>query len=238
MLRGFDASFCQGKLPWSLIKDEYAFCILKGQSGNDGFDPSFEQGMKAAFANGLEAFAYCFAYPLPHIDPKAEAQQFVNAVYKFPEMKGRPIFVDLEWPAPILWTAKKCTAQQISDWCKALCEEITRLTGIKPVIYTYPDWWNHVAAGADVSWAAEYSLWLAEYIHDWPKDGENPKYLLKPWTSWLFWQFDGNGGLKLPNGVDADFCVFNGDLAALKAFAQPVVTESENMPVVHPDVPL
>jgi len=35
-----------------------------------------------------------------------------------------------------------------------------------------------------------------------------------------FEQFDGNGGLYLPQGVDADFIRFNGTVADLRAFAK------------------
>jgi hypothetical protein len=58
-----------------------------------------------------------------------------------------------------------------------------------------------------------YLLWLAAYGAQGriPADTERPKVpapfdASKP----LLWQHDGNGGLKLPNGIDADFNVFTG----------------------------
>ena len=51
-------------------------------------------------------------------------------------------------------------------------------------------------------------LWIADY-HAAGRDGlarTRAPVIPRPWIDWLFWQFDGNGGLKLPhNGVDADF---------------------------------
>lgn len=38
--------------------------------------------------------------------------------------------------------------------------------------------------------------------------------------SWMFWQHDGNGGKKLPSGIDADFNVFRFDLIDLARLAQ------------------
>lgn len=223
MIKGFDASSVQGVLPLAQLGPEYRFVILKAQQGNDGFDPSFERNMLAAFAASIEAFAYCFAYPLPDSPgklnrcPLEQARLFVERVYKFPQMRGRPIFLDLEWPELGDWKKWGCTAASISAWCRDCAAEVFRLTGVRPILYSYPYWWAAVSA-ADVSWAAAYALWIAAYITGWPADGAGPK-IPHPWASWLFWQFDGNGGLRLPNGVDADFCVFNGDEAALKALS-------------------
>ncbi len=146
----------------------------------------------------------------------------------------RPLFLDFEWPEPEKWTKWGCTAAQISDWCRACAGEVERLTGIAPIIYTYPYWWAAVSK-ADVSWAARVRLWLAAYVKGWPKPGDSPK-VPKPWTSWLFWQWDGNGGERLPNGVDADFCVFNGTEEDLQALI--VAGPLPDFDVVHPDVPL
>ncbi|HNX50430.1 MAG TPA: hypothetical protein PKL08_09710, partial [Thermoanaerobaculaceae bacterium] len=70
----------------------------------------------------------------------------------------------------------------------------------------------------DVSWAADFDLWMAWYRSGWPLPGDAPK-VPSPFPTWKFWQFDGNGGLRLPSGTDSDFCVFNGSLEDLKAYA-------------------
>lgn len=241
MIKGGDSSRVQGLLPFpQLAALGMRFVILKAQQGNDGFDPCFERNMKAALAAGIVPFAYCFAYPLPGDkpgrDPKQQAKLCVDRLYRFPEMRGRPIFVDLEWPEPSDWTKWGCTAAQIAAWCRDFCAEIFRLTGVRPIIYTYPWWWAAVSNGGDVAWAAEYALWLAAYIKGWPAEGTSPR-IPAPWKTWLFWQFDGNGGLVLPNGLDADFCVFNGtedDLQALTRGAPPAPPVVDG-PIVHAD---
>lgn len=215
MLRGLDASSVQGKLPFELLKASgYRFIVIKAQQGNDGLDPQFAANVKGAFSAGIEPFAYCFAYPLPHLDPKEQARLFVERTQAL--LPGRPLFLDFEWPSPEQWVKWGCTAPQISQWLKELCEEVVRLTGLKPILYTYPYWWSSLSLGADVSWAADYALWLAAYVKSEPAKGANPK-VPKPWSTWLFWQWDGNGGMRLPNGIDADFCVFNGGEAELAA---------------------
>jgi GH25 family lysozyme M1 (1,4-beta-N-acetylmuramidase) len=235
VLRGLDASSVQGAIPYSRLDRDLAFIILKAQQGNDGFDSDFERNMKGALAAGFEPFAYCYVYPLAHIDPKAQAKLFVDRVYRYPQLKGRPLFIDCEWPEVVAqpprilkgWREWKCNPAQISAYLRELFAEVERLSGVTPILYTYDYWWAAIRdgapaygfpTGADVSWAAHYPLWMAWYVKGWPKLGDAPR-IPRPWSSWLFWQFDGNGGLRLPNGVDADFCVFNGDAVALKALA-------------------
>lgn len=115
-------------------------------------------------------------------------------------------------------------------------DEVHTQSCAAPVIYTYDWWWACIRdgapsygfpQGADVSWAAKYALWMAWYVKGWPKDGDAPK-IPAPWSEWLFWQFDGDGGLKLPNGIDADFCVFNGGEDELRRFVRP----ADDAPIV------
>lgn len=233
MIRGLDASAVQAALPFDRLSPDLRFVILKAQQGNDGFDPWFERNAKAALERGLHVFPYCFTYPLPHLDPVKQAKLFVDRLAKTVGA-GRRIFLDNEWP-PVVpskpgekgWKEWGCSPAQLADWQRDNAYAVRELAGMAPAIYTY-DWWfaavrDGVKAygfptGGDVSWASEFDLWMAWYVKGWPKDGDSPK-IPRPWQTWRFWQFDGNGGLRLPNGLDADFCVFNGDEAALEAWA-------------------
>lgn len=228
MLRGMDASAVQGAIPFWQCSRDMRFVILKAQQGNEGFDSNFKKNVDLALAEGIEPFAYCFAYPLPAKkgvygrDPKEQAKLFVDRTLGASRaMEGRPFFLDYEWPELQDWQKWGCSAKQIADWCRDNAAKVERLSGVKPVIYTYPFWWENILLrGGDLAWAADYPLWIASYpkVVGWPKDGDKP-VMPDPWKTWLFWQFDGNGGLKLPNGVDADFCVFNGDEDALQRLA-------------------
>lgn len=225
-LRGFDASSVQGHLPFDAVAQQgLSFGIFKAYQGNDFADGTFSANVAGAQAAGLEPFGYCFAYPLPGKAgvfgrlAKEQAKVFVDRVWS--ELPNRPIFLDLEWPAFQDWHKWGCTAQSISDWCAECAEQVTlECCGIRPVLYTYPFWWAQVSH-ADTSWAADYGLWIASYVThgQWPGDSDAP-VIPHPWTDWKFWQFDGDGGLRLPNGVDSDFCLFNGDGDALAAFAR------------------
>lgn len=243
MLRGLDGSAVQGALPFDKLGPEYKFVILKAQEGNGGFDPWFARNAKEALDRGLVVLPYCFAYPLPNAPgadanraPRDQAKLFVEKVLKAcPELEGVPFCLDYEWPEVIGrnggkgWKEWGCDPQQLSDWMQENAEEVSQQTARTSILYTYDWWWAAVREGlpsagfmkgADVSWAADYRLWMAWYINRWPHEGEKPK-LPKPFTDWTFWQFDGDGGLKLPTGVDSDFCVFNGDEKALQELIKP-----------------
>ncbi len=243
MLRGLDASSVQGRLPFDKMSPELKFLILKAQQGNDGFDPLFARNAQDGLDRGLEVFPYMFAYPLPNKagvanrDPREQAKLFMDRLLKVrPDFEGKSVFLDFEWP-PVVplragekgWKEWGCSPQQLSDWMAANAEEVAKLSRALPILYTYDWWWACVRdgapfygfpTGADVSWAADYGLWMAWYNSGvWPQGQDRPR-VPKPWTDWLFWQFDGNGGLRLPNGVDSDFCVFNGDEEALRALSR------------------
>lgn len=241
MIRGFDASPAQGEhIPFAECKARgLDFVVLECWIGNDGPSSTFATQAAEAQAAGLEVMAYGFAYPLKpdpaHPGREAESQARAIVEFAWKHAPGCQIFLDLEWPAPQDWAHWGIDAVWISTWCKALCEAVTRYCrGKKPIIYTYLDWWDHLAAGADVSWAAEYELWQAWYVKQWPGELASPR-IRKPWTRWLFWQWDGDGGEKLPDGRDADFCVFNGTLEELQALNQGP-PEGPDFAIVHPSV--
>jgi lysozyme len=229
-IRGLDASSVQGKIDFKSVTTsgwDIQFAILKAQEGNEHFDPYFERNITAAIAVGIEPFAYCFAYPLPSIpgsdagrDPKEQAQLFVERVCRYPELAKRPIFLDYEWPPPNEWAKWGMNGAAVNEWCLENAAEVHRLTGVRPSLYTYPWWWAELRKGNDVAWAADYPLWIASYNTQgkWPLPSQKPT-VPGPWADWLFWQFDGDHGLHLPNGLDCDFCLFNGSREDLNAFA-------------------
>ena len=212
MIKGLDASSVQGLLDVEALHAAGCrFLLHKCQQGNDGKDPFFERNVSAARAKGWRVGAYHFLYPLPHLDPEKQAEGFYAASQLGAYNGELPPALDLEWPDPDAGFAKwGCTPKQVSDFARRCAERMTQLFGRKPVIYIYPYFAQKLAAGADVSWLAEYPLWIASY--------EKAPRIPKPWTSWALWQYDGNGGEKLPGGGDADFNWFNGDEEALAAF--------------------
>jgi GH25 family lysozyme M1 (1,4-beta-N-acetylmuramidase) len=139
--------------------------------------------------------AYHFIYPLPTIpgqplrDPKAQAKLHAD-------WAGSDILAacDLEWPEPEKWAKWGCTAKQIVAWAVIYLEEYERLTGIRPIVYTYPYFADAIKLPA--SFAEKYKLWIASYT--------NTPRIPKPWTSWVIWQDSGGKTTNLPGGGPVD----------------------------------
>jgi lysozyme len=236
MIKGLDASSVQGVLPVNALRaGGCEFLIHKCKQGNDGKDPFFELNVKAWRDAGGRVGKYDFLYPLPHLDPEKQAEGFFEASQLGAEDGDIPNAIDLEWPDPDAGFAKwGCTPAQVSEFARRAAERSTVLMGVKPIIYIYPYFAAKLRAGADISWLAEYPLWIASY------GGKTPR-IPKPWSTWTFWQYDGNNGERMPNGGDADFNWFNGDDEALAAFCQraavdtgPTREEREPGAIIHP----
>lgn len=253
MIRLIDASSVQGVLDCVAlraagIRGAYLKCT-EGNSG--GVDSSFATDVAAARAAGIAPGAYHFAYPLPPQNgnpsrsPIAQARAFFERSGGLGSRDGElPPAVDLEWPEPENWTDPKgrwvCTPSQIRDWGLEHLQEVTRLWGRKPLVYTYRYFWDHVLSATDDhgSAYADYPLWMADYNHyagKTPPDGAAP-YVPRPWPTWTLWQHDGNGGLRMPNGRDADFNVFRGDEDAWQKFLSigTVYVEPAEAPMMKP----
>jgi GH25 family lysozyme M1 (1,4-beta-N-acetylmuramidase) len=101
----------------------------------------------------------------------------------------------------------------------AYCQAVQDLSGgVAPFLYSYPNYWQELQGASEPRFAA-FNLWQASYsvpTQSWPIDGQSPN-VLRPWTSWAFWQFTDRG--KLPGGGGVDLDVFWGgetDLQALR----------------------
>lgn len=197
LIKGLDVSVYQGdKINWKAVAAAgYKFVICRCGVGNGSKDKNYEKNIAGAKAVGLKVAAYHFVYPLPTIpnqplrDPKAQAKLHAD-------WAGKDILAacDLEWPEPENWAKWGCTAQQIVDWAVTYLEEYERLTGIRPIVYTYP--YFAKAVNLPASFAQKWKLWIASYT-------ANPT-VPKPWTDWLLWQDSGGKTTNLPGGGPVD----------------------------------
>ena len=245
MIRGVDVSALQGVVPWGTVARDIRFAYLRGAIGNETMpDARFVENVRAAKCAGVIVGAYFFAYPLPHLDPEWQAAHAGNLLSVDGKVVGAshgelPIALDLEWPPPFEraddgtfvngWTKRGCNAAQIRSWALRALDVLGARIGCQPVLYTYPFFWERVIAGATPHELAAFSscpLWIADYRtrEHVPSPRELP-HIPSPWRECgdaiVIWQHDGNGGLRLPNGVDADFNVLVGgenDLARLIGF--------------------
>lgn len=192
-VKGVDISVIQGDVDFvQLASTGVEFCIIRCGVGNGGKDSMYDKNVAKAKAAGIKVMAYNFIYPLPTTpeqplrDPKAQAKLHADWT------AGELVACDLEWPEPQNFAKWGCTAQQIIEWSITYLQEYERLTGIRPVVYTYPSYAH--ALNLPESFGSDYKLWIASY-------GSSP-VIPKPWTDWVLWQNSNNG--KLANGCTVD----------------------------------
>ena len=199
LIKGIDVSIIQGNIDFKAVAATgVQFVVCRCGVGNGGIDSLYKKNIANAKAAGLKVMAYHFIYPLPPLasqplrDPKAQAQMHVNAA------GGELAACDLEWPAPQDWAKWGCTAAQIVQWSIDYLEAYEALSGIRPIVYTYPYFAQAIKLP---DWFGEkYKLWIASYQAGTP-------FIPHPWTDWVMWQDSGGTGPNaqhLPNGAPVD----------------------------------
>lgn len=197
-VKGVDISSVQENVDFNwLVQHGYQFVIVKCYTGNDGKDPFYDKNIAGAKAAGLKVGIYHFIYPLP-TDPKHPGRDALTQAKLHYEAAGdqQVVCCDLEWPEPQDWSKWGCTAAQITQWTLDYLNEYERLSGVRPIIYTYFFYADFLKLPQVF---AQYKLWDANFEH--------PPKIPAPWTDWVMQQ-DGGGvsGVKLtlPNGIPVD----------------------------------
>ena len=128
------------------------------------------------------------------------------------------------------WRKWGCSPNQLCEWALKHAETTQQLYGQKPIIYWFK-WFTQVIGAARYPEFAKYYQAMADYptMGAFPAPGRNP-YIAPPFDTWSLWQFDGDNGLTLPNGRDADFNVFNGNRDQFLEFVGAPVAGSETVP--------
>lgn len=209
---GIDVSAAQGELSqeaWNAIAAAgIEFAYLKATEGQGYLDAHYVANRERARAAGLLTGAYHYFWATRPAYEQAmwfhkTTSDFAHElppVMDFESMKGMK-------PVDALYRAHEFLAT---------CEG---LFGRRLVFYTYPSFWWQLQATKSFG-PIEMSklrdigtrdLWIAHY-------GVVQPNVQWPWTRYFLWQFDGDGGRKLPSGVDADFNWYDGSLADLRAY--------------------
>jgi lysozyme len=200
MIQGVDIWQGYGNIDFDELSKNVGFVYIKCTQGNDYQDQRFNSYVSGCNSAGIPCGAYHFAYPLP-IDLKHPGRSAVEQAQRFFDLathQGRSSFqlipaLDAEWPRNNEWSKWGIDAQSISTWYLDFCVETEKLWGAKPIIYTYPFFW-HSLISADISWAQDYKLWIANYTHSgegMPLFGEKP-LIPMPWNDWTVWQYSAD----------------------------------------------
>lgn len=183
MLKGCDVSSWQSTSDWNTA--EYDFVIMKASEGVTVTDSAASAHYRKAAVAGLLTGFYHYARP-EYNTARAEARFFVSVIKPY---IGKSVFA-LDYEGRALAYG--------AEWAKRWLDEVTDLTGVKPVIYLQGSAVKNYGALLD----ADYGLWVAHW-------GTNDPWI-SPWPYYTLWQYRGDP-------LDLDY--FNGDRAAWLKYA-------------------
>lgn len=200
-MKGMDLSKYQGDAAKDGVAGDVDFIICKATEGSDYIDPDFSTHWNFMRRMCTVRGVYHFYYDTG--DPEQQAQHFIEVVREFGV--GDVPIVAIEYGS-ITGAASAATLQ--ADLLRFLAYT-ERVSGRKPMIYT-----NLRFADVYLSNPAfgDYPLWLADY------SGAASPMLPEAWKDkgFTLWQRRGSYTDPAPAG---DLDIFNGDSAALQAFA-------------------
>lgn len=200
-IKGIDVSHHNGVVDWAKAKDAggVVYAIARVSDGLATPDTQFMRNWPAMKQAGIIRGVY--QYFRPSRDPIEQAKLLLQRVADaggFAE-GDLPPAIDVETDSGVEVTEFRRRVRQWLDY-------VEQQTQRKPIFYTYPA----MAEKIGVSFG-DYPLWIANYNTSCPKVPDG-------WTKWLIWQRADTGTVP---GVDGavDLNDFNGDMAALHAFA-------------------
>ncbi|WP_282702071.1 lysozyme [Streptomyces sp. CC219B] len=208
--RGHDVSSHQKNVDWQSARTKGArFVYVKATESHTYRNPYFGQQYDGSRDAGLIRGAYHFALP-DKSSGRAQARHFVgNGGGWSADGRTLPPALDIEYNP--YDKKRKCyglSQKRMTKWIRSFSNEVRRLTGRHPVIYTTTHWWN-TCTGGSRAFAADHALWVARY------DSASAGTLPSGWGAWTFWQYD-NGSGSLPG----DQNLFNGSMKQLRKFAR------------------
>ncbi|OAH13254.1 lysozyme [Streptomyces jeddahensis] len=205
--KGHDVSSHQKNVDWQKARSKGArFVYVKATESHTYRNPYYSQQYNGARNAGLIRGAYHFALPNKS-SGRTQAQYFVrNGGSWRADGWTLPPALDIEFNP---YSSKKCygmSKTKLVGWIRSFSNEVKRLTGRRPVIYTNTYWWKK-CTGNSAAFASNHALWVANY-------SESAGSLPAGWQYWTFWQYDNSGSLP------GDQNLFNGSMTALRKFAR------------------
>ena len=201
LARGIDVSKAQSTVAWPAVTGAgYVFVYIKATDGQDYVDPEFKVNWTGAAQAGLLRGAYHFFRA--EDSPEVQADFFWNTVNGMGDGGGElPLVVDIEK------NMDQSNSVVLSNLTQFL-QDLERLSGRQPMIYTYTSFWNGLGSGG----FGNYPLWIAEYT------SAPAPILPNGWATWQFWQHAQDGKVSGITG-DVDLNVFNGSADQLRQWA-------------------
>lgn len=197
---GIDVSGYQGTIDWAKVAASgRKFAIAKATEGTTFTDSTFATNWAAMKSHGILRSAYHFFHS--NDDPVAQAHYFVDTMGPL-DANDLPPMLDLE-------VTDGQSAATVASTALTWLQTVEQLTGRKPIVYTYPDFWqNQINKPAGFT---GYPLNIANY-------GVTCPNVVGSWATWTMWQYSSTGSVPgISGNVDED--TFNGSLTALMQLA-------------------
>ncbi|MEV6174794.1 lysozyme [Streptomyces sp. NPDC051954] len=207
--KGHDVSSHQKNVNWKSAANKGAkFVYVKATESHTYRNPYFSQQYQGSRNAGLVRGAYHFALPNKS-SGRTQAAYFIrNGGAWRADGWTLPPALDIEYnPYDKKHSCYNMSNSRMVAWIKGFSNEVKRLTGRRPVIYTTAHWWNK-CTGSSRAFASNHALWVARY------NSSTAGTLPAGWGFWTFWQYDNSGSLP------GDQNLFNGSLSQLKKFAR------------------
>lgn len=190
-------------IDWTAVKASgQDFAFIKASEGTGYINPYFADDSQKAQQAGVMPGSYHYAKPQLGTG-RAEARYYAAALATGSQPSLPPV-LDLEETGGLNTT-------QLQDWVRDFVDEIRKLTGRDPIMYTSPGFWQSYMG--NTTEFSELPLWLAYWSSTPPTD------LPGGWDYITFWQYSETGTVNGVRGT-VDLNKYYGDDAQLQALAQ------------------
>jgi lysozyme len=191
------------------------FAFVKATEGVSYTNPYFARDFAGVRSAKMVRGAYHYARPRAGAaNAVAQARHFVSVAGKLRSSGDLPPVLDLERSDGLRPAA-------LIHWTSSYLNEVRRLTGRTPIIYTYPAFWR--SSMANTTAFNRYPLWIATY--------RAKPLLVGGWTRYTFWQYTDRARLAGMAGP-VDMSVFNGSSNALKVLARQKAATKKYTPSI------
>jgi GH25 family lysozyme M1 (1,4-beta-N-acetylmuramidase) len=196
---GIDVSKWQGDVDWAAVASTpVRYVIMRATIGNTPskarfVDPKYAEYLAGATANGLVVGAYHRAnVGRADDDAVREANYFVN---------NAQIAAGDVLPVLDIEETHGLSIVEMQDWVREWVQRVFARTGVKPMIYTSPNFW--LTYMGNTPWFADhgYPLWIAHW------GVPAPSVPAENWrgNGWTFWQWTSTGHVAgIAGNVDRD----------------------------------
>ena len=205
---GIDVYHGTGSIDWPQVRAAgHAFGIVKATEGLSFTDANLHVNLEGLAAAGMVRGVYHFYHV--GLDPTHQAFHFLNAIRaaRYDTATEMPVVLDIEDRAGASRVGAAHMRVEVSTWLHV----VEQATGKRPIIYMDVDFAQNILGEG----YGGYPLWIASYT-------SNPHpHIPSGWTAtgWKFWQYSDSGAVAGIAGNVVDLDHYNGDEAALRAWA-------------------